>query len=123
MDYVFDYRCIDGSRDDAQLLAFIEHVKDHGFGVLQLFNDKTVKTLESGLDKALFEHSGVVYSDIVGGDDELRNASLKLMGGIRKSSVTSQIFYAKPILDVHVSPTMKYIFDSVLDRIGFRLPS
>lgn len=146
MDYVFDYT---GKRSEEQLIAFITHVKEHGFGVLQLFGDKSIKRIEHDLDDALFNHSGIKYGEIISGDDDVRNRNLCLLGGIRKSSVTSQIFYTQSIFDVMISRTMKHIFDSLfkitykentgiyshpfkwhgdnsvpfLDRMGFRLPS
>lgn len=141
---VFDYRL----KDETALANFISHVVEHGFGVLQLFNEDTIKRIESKCDEELFKSCGAKYEHIISGSEEERNSSLKCIGGVRKKSATSHVFYTKPIFDICISKTMQYIFDELynstyltknplyqspfkiegnsvpfLDRYGFRLPS
>lgn len=141
---VFDYR----DKGPDQLNGFVEYIIEHGFGILQLFDNKTVKRIETQCDIDLYQSCGAIYNDIINGTDEERNASLKCVGGVRIKSATSQMFYTKPIFDIYVSKTMQYIFDRLndntyktknllytspfkiegnslpfLDRYGFRLPS
>lgn len=146
---IFDYRLRDdGSRDSEALKDFIFYVVEHGFGILQLFNEESVKRIEKNCDLDLFRSCGAKYDDIINGTEEERKNSLKLLGGVRKKSATSHIFYTKPIFDIQISKTMQHIFDSLydstyksknslykspfkiegsslpfLDRYGFRLPS
>jgi hypothetical protein len=146
---VFDYRIRkDKTRDSNALKDFINYVVDHGFGILQLFNEETISRIEKSCDIDLFLSSGAKYEDIINGVEEKRNQSLKCIGGVRKRSASSHIFYTKGIFDVCISKTMQYIFDTLydstykssnplyktpfkiegnslpfLDRYGFRLPS
>ena len=149
MTPIFDYRIREnGTRDSDALKYFIQHVIDHGFGILQLFNEDSVRRIEKMCDLDLYRSCGAKYDDIISGTEEERNNSLKLLGGIRRKSATSHIFYTKPIFDIQISRTMQHIFDSLydstyktknplykspfkiegnslpfLDRYGFRLPS
>jgi hypothetical protein len=141
---VFDYR----NKDPEALTGFIDYVVAHGFGVLQLFNESTIKRIETKCDQDLFSSCGANYDDIINGSEEARAHSLKCLGGVRRKSATSQIFYTKPIFDICISKTMQYIFDKLyentyltknplyqspfkidgsslpfLDRYGFRLPA
>ena len=141
---IYDYK----KKNPDQLNAFVKHVIDHGFGILQLFDEKTVKRIEKHCDRDLENACGAIYENIINGTEEERNSSLRCIGGIRKKSATSQIFYTKPIFDICISKTMQHIFDTLydstfktnnplykspfkidgssvpfLDRYGFRLPS
>ena len=144
----FDYRRgADGLRDEAALAGFVQHVAEHGYGVLHLFSDDTITRMNASLDTALLESCGAVFGDIIGDDEALRNASLKRLGGVRKRGAASHIFYADAIMATHISATMQHVFDTLyaatwaarsplypspepftgsvpyLDRFGLRLPS
>lgn len=141
---IFDYR----NKDLEALTNFIDYVIVHGVGVLQLFNESTIKRIETKCDQDLFSSCGANYNHIINGTEEERNQSLKCLGGVRKKSATSQIFYTKPIFDICISSSMQHIFDKLyestyktknplyqspfkiegnslpfLDRYGFRLPN
>jgi hypothetical protein len=146
---VFDYRKKeDGERDPQALKDFILYIMEHGFGIIQLFDKKTIKSIEKNCDLDLFRSCGAKYDEIINGNEEERKNNLKLLGGIRKKSAMANIFYTKPIFDIYISKTMQNIFDSLyektyktknplynspftingdslpfLDRYGFRLPS
>ena len=53
---VFEYT--KGYRTPENLNAFIDHVKEHGYGVLHLFNDKQIDHIQAKLVNDLFKCSG-----------------------------------------------------------------
>lgn len=91
---IYDYK----KKNADQLNAFVKHVIDHGFGILQLFDEKTVKRIEKHCDRDLENACGSIYENIINGTEEERNSSLRCIGGIRKKVQHLKYFIQNPFL-------------------------
>lgn len=136
--------------NQAELQGFCAHVIEEGYGVIRILKQRQVAELEKLLDADLLEWCGADYDKIINGTPEERAENLYRIGGNRKKSAMSEIFYTDPIFDVYISSHMKTIFDTLfeltylsgtsnplyeppmrltrdsvpfLDRYGMRLPS